>query len=74
MTELYLEDFQAGQIFRSGLIRIDADRIKSFAAEFDPQPFHLDEKTATPTRYSEGSRQAAGTRPRSRCDSWSTAI
>ncbi len=47
MTELYLEDFQAGQTFRSGRIRIDADRIKSFAAEFDPQPFHLDEKAAT---------------------------
>jgi acyl dehydratase len=47
MTERYLEDFQAGQTFRSGRIRIDADRIKSFAAEFDPQPFHLDERAAT---------------------------
>ena len=47
MTERYLEDFEAGQIFGSGRMRIDADRIKSFAAEFDPQPFHLDEKAAT---------------------------
>jgi acyl dehydratase len=47
MTERYLEDFEAGQTFRSGRIRIDADRIKSFAAEFDPQPFHLDETAAT---------------------------
>src|SRR5919108_4845431 len=47
VTERYLEDFQAGQTFRSGRIRIDADRIKSFAAEFDPQPFHLDERAAT---------------------------
>ena len=47
MVERYLEDFEAGQIFRSGCIRIDADRIKSFAAEFDPQPFHLDERAAT---------------------------
>lgn len=46
MTERYLEDFEAGQISRSGRIRIDADRIKSFAAEFDPQPFHLDETAA----------------------------
>jgi len=46
MTERYLEDFEAGQIFRSGRIRIDAERIKSFAAEFDPQPFHLEERTA----------------------------
>lgn len=47
MTMRYLEDFEAGQTFRSGRIRIDADRIKSFAAEFDPQPFHLDERAAT---------------------------
>jgi len=46
MTERYLEDFEAGQIFRSGRIRIDAERIKSFAAEFDPQPFHLEERAA----------------------------
>lgn len=46
MTALYLEDFEAGQTFRSGRIRIEADRIKSFAAEFDPQPFHLDERAA----------------------------
>ena len=47
MTERYLKDFEAGQTFRSGRIRIDAERIKSFAAEFDPQPFHLDERVAT---------------------------
>jgi len=46
MTERYLEDFEAGQTFRSPRIRIDAERIKSFAAEFDPQPFHLDERAA----------------------------
>ena len=27
-------------------VRVDAARIKSFAAEFDPQPFHLDENAA----------------------------
>ena len=43
----YLEDFEAGQRFEgAGRIVIERDRIKSFAAEFDPQPFHLDEKTA----------------------------
>ena len=47
MTEQYLNDFEAGQTFSSGRIRIDADRIKCFAAEFDPQPFHLDERAAT---------------------------
>jgi acyl dehydratase len=47
MTERYLEDFEVAQTFGgSGRIRIDKERIKSFAAEFDPQPFHLDEKAA----------------------------
>ena len=47
MTTRYLEDFAAGQTFRSGRIRVEAERIKSFADEFDPQPFHLDERAAT---------------------------
>jgi len=47
VIERYLEDYEPGQTFRSGRFRIDADRIKSFAAEFDPQPFHLDERAAS---------------------------
>jgi acyl dehydratase len=43
---LYLEDLHVGQRFTSGLYRMDEDRIKAFAAEFDPQPFHLDEAAA----------------------------
>ena len=47
MTARYLEDFEAGQRFGgSTRIRIDQERIKAFAAEFDPQPFHLDEAAA----------------------------
>jgi acyl dehydratase len=46
VTMLYLEDITVGQIFRSGRMRVDKDRIKTFAAEFDPQPFHLDEAAA----------------------------
>src|SRR5215470_12438639 len=42
----YLEDFSAGQKFESGRLRVERERIKSFAAEFDPQPFHLDEEAA----------------------------
>jgi acyl dehydratase len=42
----YLEDFSAGQKFESGRLRVDRDRVKSFAAEFDPQPFHLDDEAA----------------------------
>jgi acyl dehydratase len=46
MTERYLEDFAVGQTFGSGRLRIDPERIKTFAAEFDPQPFHVDEEAA----------------------------
>jgi acyl dehydratase len=42
----YLEDFEPGQKFGSGRLRVEPARIKSFAAEFDPQPFHLDETSA----------------------------
>lgn len=43
---LCLEDLYVGQRFTSGLYRLDRDQIKAFAAEFDPQPFHLDETAA----------------------------
>jgi acyl dehydratase/ribonuclease HI len=43
---LYLEDLHVGQKFTSGTYRMDEERIKSFAAEFDPQPFHLDDVAA----------------------------
>jgi len=46
MTQRYLEDFSVGQKFGSGRLQIDEDRIKSFAREFDPQPFHLDNAAA----------------------------
>jgi acyl dehydratase len=49
MNELsgrYVEDFAVGQTFSSGRLRIDKEQIFAFAAEFDPQPFHLDEASA----------------------------
>jgi acyl dehydratase len=46
MSERYLEDFAVGQTFGSGRLRIDKERARAFAAEFDPQPFHLDEAAA----------------------------
>jgi acyl dehydratase len=51
MNEHYLEDFSVGQKFGSGRLRVDKDRIKTFAAEFDPQPFHLDETAARNTIF-----------------------
>src|SRR5229473_4503724 len=49
MTEteqLYLDDLRVGQRFTSGNYVMEEARIKEFAAEFDPQPFHLDESAA----------------------------
>lgn len=46
MPIFYLEDFAPGQKHVTGILRVDADAIKAFAREFDPQPFHLDEEAA----------------------------
>ena len=46
LTALYLEDLHVGQRFTSDLYHMEEDRMKMFAAEFDPQPFHLDEAAA----------------------------
>lgn len=43
---LYLEDLHIGQRFVSATHLMDEGRMKAFAAEFDPQPFHLDEAAA----------------------------
>jgi acyl dehydratase len=51
MSERYLEDFAVGQKFGSGRLRVEKERIKTFAAEFDPQPFHLDEDAARDTIF-----------------------
>ena len=51
MNQRYLEDFTVGQRFGSGRLRVDKERIKTFAAEFDPQPFHLDEEAARDTIF-----------------------
>jgi acyl dehydratase len=46
MEQLYLEDLAVGQRFTSETYVMEAERIKEFAAEFDPQPFHIDESAA----------------------------
>jgi acyl dehydratase/ribonuclease HI len=48
---LYLEDLHVGQKFSSGTYRMNEERIKTFAAEFDPQPFHLDHAAARQTIF-----------------------
>jgi acyl dehydratase len=47
----YLEDFAEGQAFGSGRLVVSAEQIRAFAAEFDPQPFHLDEQAAQDTVF-----------------------
>ncbi|MGE0407509.1 MAG: MaoC family dehydratase [Candidatus Korobacteraceae bacterium] len=49
--EKYLEDFQVGQRYSSGSFVVRADDIKRFAAEFDPQPFHLDDEIASTSLF-----------------------
>jgi acyl dehydratase len=49
--KLYLEDLHVGQRFTSDSFVITEGRIKSFAEEFDPQPFHLDNAAAEKTVF-----------------------
>lgn len=46
MTARYFEGFSAGPQFGSGRIRVERKRIKSFASEFGPPPFHRGENVA----------------------------
>lgn len=50
-SPLYLEDFSPGQTFTSASVTLDADAIKAYARQFDPQPFHLDEAAAASTLF-----------------------
>lgn len=50
---LYLEDLFVGQRFTSPTREVTAAAIKAFAAEFDPQPFHLDEAAAATSFFGE---------------------
>jgi acyl dehydratase len=48
---LFLEDLHVGQRFSSGFHAIDETQIMAFAAQFDPQPFHLDSEAAKATLF-----------------------
>jgi|ERR1700730_2761785 acyl dehydratase len=49
---LYLDDLHVGQRFTSGTHVVDEEQIKTFARQFDPQPFHLDSGAAKDTLFS----------------------
>ena len=42
----YWEDVKAGDVVELGCHTMDKERMVAFAREFDPQPFHTDEKAA----------------------------
>ena len=50
-NQLYLDDLAVGQRFTSATHPIDTSQIKAFAAQFDPQPFHLDEQAAATSLF-----------------------
>jgi acyl dehydratase len=49
MSRLYFEDLAPGTVFTHGARTITREEIVAFAAEFDPQPMHLDEEAAKKT-------------------------
>ena len=42
----YWEDIKESEVFELGSRTLDKERMVAFAREFDPQPFHTDEKAA----------------------------
>jgi acyl dehydratase len=48
---LYLEDLAIGRKFLTGSTTLTLEGCKAFAAEFDPQPFHLDEAAARASMF-----------------------
>jgi acyl dehydratase len=48
---LFLDDLRVGQRFANGRHQIDAEQIKAFAVQFDPQSFHLDANAAKDTLF-----------------------
>lgn len=47
----YFEDWSIGEVFESAPHEMTAERIHSFAEEFDPQPFHIDPEAAAGSIY-----------------------
>jgi acyl dehydratase len=43
---LYLDDLAVGRKFATASVTLTLEGCKAFAAEFDPQPFHLDDAAA----------------------------
>jgi|SRR6185437_4522677 len=49
---LYFDDIEVGQRFTASKTwTVDAEQIRAFAAQFDPQPFHLEEAAGRETVF-----------------------
>lgn len=46
MKRYHWEDFSAGRVLDFGHMPVSREAVIAFAAQFDPQPFHLDEEAA----------------------------
>jgi acyl dehydratase len=53
MRDRYLDDLKVGEAWDGAPFSISRDEILRFAAEFDPQPMHLDPQAATEGRFGE---------------------
>ena len=49
MPKYYFEDFSPGWVAEYGPRRVTREEMISFAAQYDPQPMHLDEEAARST-------------------------
>lgn len=49
LSKIWFEDFKRGSVTEYGPRVVSREEILSFAAEFDPQPMHLDEEAARHT-------------------------
>jgi acyl dehydratase len=49
VPKFYFEDFSIGQVAEYGPRQVSREEIIAFAAQFDPQPMHLDEEAARHT-------------------------
>jgi acyl dehydratase len=47
----YFDDIKVGDVLMTGRHVFNADEIKSFAARFDPQLFHIDEEEAARSHF-----------------------
>ena len=51
MSVRFFEDFEVGQIFTAGGIKLSLEEIMEFARNYDPQPFHVDIDYAEKFQY-----------------------